>query len=299
MSAARLETFLQTHRRARPPSGDGVRFVELPQATLRVRVAGTGPVALVIVPDPPNVIEHYDRLIALLAPHLRVVCCEAPGFGFSRPAPGFDFSPASQAASMAALLARLALGPYLLAFPCFAGLVAVQLAAEHPELVNGLVIVQTPAWSEALGWKLVERDDDAAEQQQRQEQAVGAGERGLRSQGPGHGQPDSRERQRPEEQPDHDERCAGASRRSPSEERQRHREEHGELNDLDDQDGEHLRADQAGSWKRRAAEELQHPVVAFIGRCDSEVDERRRDDGQRQDAGQQEVDRPTGRYRHD
>jgi len=152
MSAARLETFLQTHRRARPPSGDGVRFVELPQATLRVRVAGTGPVALVIVPDPPNVIEHYDRLIALLAPHLRVVCCEAPGFGFSRPAPGFDFSPASQAASMAALLARLALGPYLLAFPCFAGLVAVQLAAEHPELVNGLVVVQTPAWSEALGW---------------------------------------------------------------------------------------------------------------------------------------------------
>jgi len=152
MSAARLETFLQTHRRARPPSGDGVRFVELPQATLRVRVAGTGPVALVIVPDPPNVIEHYDRLIALLAPHLRVVCCEAPGFGFSRPAPGFDFSPASQAASMAALLARLPLGPYLLAFPCFAGLVAVQLAAEHPELVNGLVIVQTPAWSEALGW---------------------------------------------------------------------------------------------------------------------------------------------------
>src|SRR5439155_1186770 len=57
-----------------------------------------------------------------------------------------------QAASMPALLALLALGPYLLAFPCFAGLVAVQLAAEHPELVNGLVIVQTPAWSEALGW---------------------------------------------------------------------------------------------------------------------------------------------------
>ena len=152
MSAARLETFLQTHRRARPPSGDGVRFVELPQATLRVRVAGTGPVALVIVPDPPNVIEHYDRLIALLAPHLRVVCCEAPGFGFSRPAPGFDFSPASQAASMAALLARLALGPYLLAFPCFAGLVAAKLASDRPELVRGLCFVQTAAWSEELGW---------------------------------------------------------------------------------------------------------------------------------------------------
>jgi len=43
MSAARLETFLQTHRRARPPSGDGVRFVELPEATLRVRVAGRAP----------------------------------------------------------------------------------------------------------------------------------------------------------------------------------------------------------------------------------------------------------------
>ncbi len=43
MSAARLETLLQTRRRARAPSGDGVRFVDLPEATLRVRVAGRAP----------------------------------------------------------------------------------------------------------------------------------------------------------------------------------------------------------------------------------------------------------------
>ena len=152
MLAARLETFLQTHRRTRPPSAADVRLVELREATLRVRVAGEGTAAVVIVPDPPNVIEHYDGLIALLAPHARVVCCEAPGFGFSRPAPGFDFGLASQAATMAALLARLALGPYVLAFPCFAGLVAAKLASDRPELVRGLCFVQTAAWSEELGW---------------------------------------------------------------------------------------------------------------------------------------------------
>ena len=78
MLAARLETFLQTHRRARPPSAADVRFVELREATLRVRVAGEGTAAVVIVPDPPNVIEHYDGLIALLAPH-------APCWSLPRP----------------------------------------------------------------------------------------------------------------------------------------------------------------------------------------------------------------------
>jgi len=149
---AQLETFLQMRGEARAPGSDDVRLVALPQAVLRVRMAGDGPATVVIVPDPPNVIEHYDGLIALLAPHLRVVCCEAPGFGFSRPTRDFDFGLASQTATLAALLSRLALGPCVLAFPCFAGLIAVRLATDHPELVSGLVLVQTAAWAEELGW---------------------------------------------------------------------------------------------------------------------------------------------------
>jgi pimeloyl-ACP methyl ester carboxylesterase len=152
MDAAWLETFLQTRGMRAPAERDGVRIVGVPGATLRARVAGDGPVTLAIVPDPPNVIEHYDRLVDLLAPHVRVVCFEAPGFGFSAPGPGFDFSPGRQAATMASFLTRLGHGPYVLAFPCFAGLLAVRLAAERPDLVSHLVLVQTPSWDEELAW---------------------------------------------------------------------------------------------------------------------------------------------------
>ena len=152
MSASRLETFLQTRVARRPEARGDVTLVDLPRATVRVRVAGSGARTLAIVPDPPNVIEHYDRLIALLEPDVRVVCLEAPGFGFSTPKPNFDFTLDAQVETIATLLFRLRLGPYALAFPCFAGILAVRLAIEHPELVSHLVLVQTPAWSEEMGW---------------------------------------------------------------------------------------------------------------------------------------------------
>jgi pimeloyl-ACP methyl ester carboxylesterase len=152
MTPARLETALQARGARRPPRPAGVVLFALPQATARVRVAGDAGPSVVIVPDPPNVIEHYDRLIDLLAPDLRVVCVEAPGFGFSAPEPGFGFTLAEQTAGMVDLLVRLERGPYVLAFPCFAGLLAVKLARERPDLVSGLVLVQTPSWDEELRW---------------------------------------------------------------------------------------------------------------------------------------------------
>src|SRR5690348_12324795 len=92
MTPARLETFLQQRSGRRPPARGGVAVVDLPRAAIRVRIAGRGRPTIAIVPDPPNVIEHYDRLIDLLAPDFRVVCFEAPGFGFSTAKPDFDFA---------------------------------------------------------------------------------------------------------------------------------------------------------------------------------------------------------------
>jgi pimeloyl-ACP methyl ester carboxylesterase len=152
MSAARLETFLQGRGARRPPTRAGVALVDLPRATVRVRIAGGGRHTIAIVPDPPNVIEHYDELITLLAPDVGVVCLEAPGFGFSIPKSDFDFGLETQVDTIATLLSRLGLGPYALAFPCFAGLVAVRLAAHHPELVSHVVLIQTPSWPEEIGW---------------------------------------------------------------------------------------------------------------------------------------------------
>jgi len=152
MRPFRLEGVLQTRHARRPPTSPGTKLWDVSGTIIRVRVAGERGPTLVIVPDPPNVIEHYDGLIALLAPERRVVCLEAPGFGFSVPARDFDYSLGRQTMILADVLRRLGLGPYVLAFPCFAGLIAVKLALEHPGFVAGLVLVQTAAWDEELRW---------------------------------------------------------------------------------------------------------------------------------------------------
>ena len=46
----------------------GVELIELSLARVRYRTAGGGPTTIVFVADPPNVVEHYDRLVELLTP---------------------------------------------------------------------------------------------------------------------------------------------------------------------------------------------------------------------------------------
>lgn len=136
-------------------SRPGVRFIATPGAALRVRAAGArDPAAptIVLVCDPPNVVEHFDALLALLAPHARVVCIEPPGFGFSLPKHGFGFGFADFAACFEQALEALDEGPYLLAFPCIWGHLALELAAKRPDLVHKLMLWQTARWDEQVRW---------------------------------------------------------------------------------------------------------------------------------------------------
>ena len=131
---------------------EGMRYETVEGATFRLRVGGTGPQTIVFAPDPPNLIEHYDRLFDLLSPRLRIVCFEMPGFGLSFPAGRFDPSVGSGGELVARLLDRVARGPSVLAFPCAAGLLALSIAANRPDLVSKLVLIQTPSWTEEIAW---------------------------------------------------------------------------------------------------------------------------------------------------
>ena len=87
----------------------------------------------------------FTRLARALAPDWRVIALDQRGHGFSdRPAIGADstadFSPAGYVADAAEVLRRLDLGPATVLGHSLGGLVAFQLAAEHPELVNALII---------------------------------------------------------------------------------------------------------------------------------------------------------------
>ncbi len=130
----------------------GMQYIELPFAQVRVRIAGQGPTTLVFVADPPNVIEHYDALFDLLTPVARVLCFEAPGFGFSVPKRGYDFTLEHQTKAVVELLEAMQMGPYTLAFSCVAVYVALRIAVEYPHLVEKLVLMQAPSWAEEMLW---------------------------------------------------------------------------------------------------------------------------------------------------
>jgi pimeloyl-ACP methyl ester carboxylesterase len=92
-------------------------------------------------------------MIQCLKDDFRVIMFEIPGFGFSLPRSGFRFDFTKVNDLVAEFLRRLALGPYLLAFPCVSAYGAIDIAARFPSLVSGVVLVQAPSWSEEVKWK--------------------------------------------------------------------------------------------------------------------------------------------------
>ena len=68
----------QIASRARRAPRSDASMLTLPKGKIRVRDVGRGERTIVLTPDAPVVLENYDALIALLAPHVRVVCFELP-----------------------------------------------------------------------------------------------------------------------------------------------------------------------------------------------------------------------------
>ena len=133
-------------------SRPNVKFVELEKASVRVRSAGEGEMTVVFLTDPPNVIEHYDRLFELISTWARVVCIETPGFGFSFPKSNFDFTLADYTDAIAEALTKLKISPVVLVLPCVTTYIGLKLAAAQPQLVSKLFLMQAPNWTEEIKW---------------------------------------------------------------------------------------------------------------------------------------------------
>jgi pimeloyl-ACP methyl ester carboxylesterase len=155
-AASALDALLARRLRRAPTADDRVRAIarwELPSASIRVRLAGGAGPVFVIVPDPPNTIEHYDRLIELLAPAGRVLCFEVPGFGLSYPrAATFGFGADDFARVLVEVLHHAGVRDVTLMMSCLGGYVAMLVARRHPELVARLVLSQTPTVAHMRRW---------------------------------------------------------------------------------------------------------------------------------------------------
>jgi pimeloyl-ACP methyl ester carboxylesterase len=107
---------------------------------LRRVEAGTGERAVVLEAGLNNGAASWQRVMPLLAPHVRVVAYDRAGLGGSAPAPGL-VTIDRQIDDLASVITGLAAGPCVLAGHSWGGVLVQLLALRRPDLVAGLVLV--------------------------------------------------------------------------------------------------------------------------------------------------------------
>ncbi len=132
----------------RIPNNNGTlptRSVDTPVGVVRVYDSGSTKPCVVMVPDGPNVIEHYESLIGLLSPHWRVVCFDMPGFGHSLPRDDYEHLLDQGARAVLGVLDGLDIATTTLAFSCANGFYALRTAVLAPQRISRLAMLSQTA----------------------------------------------------------------------------------------------------------------------------------------------------------
>lgn len=133
----------ETSRAKALTSRPGMKFVATPQAQLRARIQFVpGAPVVVLMPDPPNIIEHYDPHFTHWADKLTVVALEMPGFGFSWASHPDALTYDGAVQAMVYALRSLNLGPMVVTGPCTLAYVAIGIASAMPEATLGVIASQ-------------------------------------------------------------------------------------------------------------------------------------------------------------
>lgn len=124
-------------------SRPGMQIVETPTARVRIRRAIVPDTpTLILLPDGPNVIEHYDPLFAHYAGLMSVVAIEIPGFGFSYATHVEALSFTGCVDVCERVLRELDLDDMIVTGPCVQAYVAIALGARMRAKVRGVVALQ-------------------------------------------------------------------------------------------------------------------------------------------------------------
>jgi pimeloyl-ACP methyl ester carboxylesterase len=125
-----------------PPKG---RFVGVPGARLHIREFGErrgDEPPILMIHGLAGQLSHYTYgVTGRLAERHRIVAVDRPGSGYSTRAPGASADLSAQAASIAALVRTLDLGPAFVVGHSLGGALALTLALEHPRQVAGLALL--------------------------------------------------------------------------------------------------------------------------------------------------------------
>lgn len=114
------------------PAGLNIHYVEV----------GAGPPVL-LIPGAFTTYRTWDRVVPLLAGRYRVVAIDYVGVGDSdKPSEGFGYSAEEQADVVAEMIRGLGVGRVNVMSASYGSLIALNLAARYPELVEGVVCIE-------------------------------------------------------------------------------------------------------------------------------------------------------------
>ncbi len=146
-----LDALLYSGRRA--PAVEGFRVLETSLGPVRIFDSGGSLAPILLVPDGPNLIEHYTGLIQRLRNTRRVVLLDLPGFGFSFPEARYHHRIAQGAAVILEVVEALALAKVSLVCTCVNGFYAVAAAKlDTGQRIDRLVLAQTPSLADMRAW---------------------------------------------------------------------------------------------------------------------------------------------------
>ena len=128
------------------------RMLDTHAGRIRVQDSGGDKPVVLMTPDGPCVIEHFETLTATLRNDFRVVCFDQPGFGFSYPRFGYAHRLEQGADAVLAVMDALGIARATLSLSCANGFYALAAARLAPERIDRLVLAQTPSMDAMQQW---------------------------------------------------------------------------------------------------------------------------------------------------
>lgn len=149
IDAFRFSFKRKTKKYATHPS---IKMLKLSTGKIRILDTKEGKETILIIPDGPNIIEHYFSLVDKLKKSFRVIIFDLPGFGFSTHKGDYDYSFQKTNQLIVELLSVINLPKVNLVFPCAGGFYGLAFTQAFPEKVNHLLLIQTPSLGEMKKW---------------------------------------------------------------------------------------------------------------------------------------------------
>ena len=123
------------------------RFVPVDGLRVHYQRAGRG-AAAVLLHGSASSLHGFERVAALLLPSLDVIRLDLPGFGLTGPRADRDYRIPTYASMLARFMEALNVPRYAVVGNSLGGNIAWNLALDHPERVNGLVLINATGYPE-------------------------------------------------------------------------------------------------------------------------------------------------------